>query len=93
MREEEMHRILGHHNLYCTVCDRNNGDFPVHNATEHFEIEHQRYPFRPKPYDIDASHPLSPDVRTMPVVRVSLGGAVPNADRLAVEEPLEIRLL
>ncbi|MGI9174678.1 MAG: molybdopterin-dependent oxidoreductase [Rhodothermales bacterium] len=57
-REEGMNRILGHHNLYCTVCDRNNGDCPVHNATKHFEIEHQRYPFQRKPYDIDASHPF-----------------------------------
>ena len=57
-RDEAMHRILGHHNLYCTVCDRNNGDCPVHNATKHVAIEHQRYPFERKPYDVDASHPF-----------------------------------
>jgi len=57
-REEAMHRILGHHNLYCTVCDRNNGDCPVHNATKHVAVEHQRYPFERKPYDVDASHPF-----------------------------------
>ena len=58
MREEGMHRVLGHHNLYCTVCDRNNGDCPVHNATKHTGIEHQRYPFERKPYEVDASHPF-----------------------------------
>ena len=58
MREEGMHRILGHHNLYCTVCDRSNGDCPVHNATKHVGVEHQRYPFERKPYDRDASHPF-----------------------------------
>ncbi len=57
-REEGMHRILGHHNLYCTVCDRNNGDCPVHNATKHVGVEHQRYPFERKPYTVDASHPF-----------------------------------
>ena len=57
-REEGMHRVLGHHNLYCTVCDRNNGDCPVHNATKHVAVEHQRYPFERKPYDVDASHPF-----------------------------------
>ena len=58
MREEGMHRLLGNHNLYCTVCDRNNGTCPVHNATKHTGIEHQRYPFERKPYDVDASHPF-----------------------------------
>ncbi len=57
-REEGVHRFLGHHNLYCTVCDRNNGDCPVHNATKHAGVEHQRYPFERKPYDVDASHPF-----------------------------------
>ena len=57
-REEGMHRLLGNHNLYCTVCDRNNGDCPVHNATKHVAVEHQRYPFERKPYDVDASHPF-----------------------------------
>ncbi len=57
-REEAMNRLLGNHNLYCTVCDRNNGDCPVHNATKHVAIEHQTYPFERKPYDVDASHPF-----------------------------------
>ena len=57
-REEGMHRLLGNHNLYCTVCDRNNGDCPVHNATKHTGIQHQRYPFEEKPVDVDASHPF-----------------------------------
>jgi formate dehydrogenase major subunit len=57
-REEGMHRILGHHNLYCTVCDRNNGDCDVHNATKDFAVQHLRYEFQRKPYPVDASHPF-----------------------------------
>ena len=57
-REEGLHRLLGTHNLYCTVCDRNNGDCPVHNATKHVGVDHQRYPFEAKPYAVDASHPF-----------------------------------
>ena len=33
-RQEAMQRILGNHDLYCTICDRNNGDCDVHNATK-----------------------------------------------------------
>ncbi|NNF59318.1 MAG: formate dehydrogenase subunit alpha, partial [Rhodothermaceae bacterium] len=43
---------------YCTICDRNNGDCPVHEAAKDFQIQHQRYPFVRKPYDVDASHPF-----------------------------------
>jgi len=57
-RAEAMHRLLGDHNLYCTVCDNNNGDCEVHNATRSMGIEHQRYPFTAKGYPVDRSNPF-----------------------------------
>ena len=58
VRAEGMQRLLANHNLYCTVCDNNNGDCEVHNATKSLGIEHQRYPFTAKPYEVDASNPF-----------------------------------
>ena len=55
-RHEALQRIVGNHNLYCTICDRNNGTCEVHNATE--TLDHQKYPFTRKPYAVDASNPF-----------------------------------
>ena len=88
-REEGMHRILGHHNLYCTVCDRNNGDCAVHNATKHFEIEHQRYPFERKPYGVDASHPF---YQYDPDQCILCGKCVEACQKVQVTETLSHRL-
>ena len=40
---EAMSRILQNPQLYCTVCDNNNGNCVVHNTIKHMEIEHQAY--------------------------------------------------
>src|SRR5438445_66260 len=50
---EAFDRILSNHLLYCTVCDNNNGNCTVHNTTKLLAIEHQRIPFRSKPYEVD----------------------------------------
>lgn len=55
---EAMQRILQNHELYCTVCDNNNGNCTVHNTAEYLEVEHQKYEFKPKPYPPDNSHPF-----------------------------------
>src|SRR6201986_2375913 len=39
---EAFDRILSNHLLYCTVCDNNNGDCEVHNATKMLKVEHQK---------------------------------------------------
>lgn len=57
-QSEAMSRILKNHELYCTVCDNNNGNCKVHNTTEYLEMEHQKYEFQPKPYEQDNSHPF-----------------------------------
>ena len=68
-RREAFDRILRNHQLYCTVCDNNNGNCTVHNTTRMLGIEHQHYPFEPKPYQVDSTilslrskpvHPLRP---------------------------------
>src|SRR5581483_2234146 len=57
-QREAFDRLLGHHLLYCTVCDNNNGNCVVHNTTSLLKVEHQEIPFRPKPHAIDATNPF-----------------------------------
>ncbi|MCQ6267308.1 formate dehydrogenase subunit alpha [Fictibacillus sp. WQ 8-8] len=52
-----MDRILHNHELYCTVCDYNNGGCEVHNTVKEMKVNHQSIPFEHKPYDEDQSHP------------------------------------
>ncbi len=55
---EAFDRILSNHLLYCTVCDNNNGNCTVHNTTKLLAIEHQKIPFRSKPYEVDNTNPF-----------------------------------
>ncbi|MCK6259105.1 formate dehydrogenase subunit alpha [Fictibacillus sp. KIGAM418] len=48
-----MDNILENHELYCTVCDNNNGDCTLHNTVKDMGLEHQIKEFKPKQYDID----------------------------------------
>ncbi len=52
-QKEALDRIMQKHELYCTVCDYNNGSCEIHNAMADFGIEHQSKPFEPKPYEVD----------------------------------------
>ncbi|KML35783.1 formate dehydrogenase subunit alpha, partial [Cytobacillus firmus] len=51
-------KILFNHELYCTVCDYNNGGCEVHNTVKAMKINHQSIPFDHKPYEKDESHPF-----------------------------------
>lgn len=53
-----MDKILFNHELYCTVCDYNNGGCEVHNTVKAMKINHQSIPFDHKPYEKDESHPF-----------------------------------
>ncbi|MBN8202881.1 formate dehydrogenase subunit alpha [Bacillus sp. NTK034] len=53
-----MDKILFNHELYCTVCDYNNGGCEIHNTVKSMKINHQSIPFDQKPYDKDESHPF-----------------------------------
>jgi formate dehydrogenase major subunit len=57
-QREAFDRILGNHLLYCTVCDNNNGNCTIHNTTKMLEVEHQKIPFKPKPYEVDKTNPF-----------------------------------
>ncbi|MFC4556902.1 formate dehydrogenase subunit alpha [Virgibacillus kekensis] len=57
-QKESLDRILEKHELYCTVCDYNNGDCEIHNTVAEFGLEHQSRPFQEKPYNVDDSSPF-----------------------------------
>ncbi|WP_043531018.1 formate dehydrogenase subunit alpha [Litchfieldella xinjiangensis] len=57
-REEGMDRLLSKHELYCTVCENNNGDCTLHNAMVDMQIPIQQYEFKGKPYPKDTSSPF-----------------------------------
>lgn len=54
-QEIALNRILENHELYCTVCDYNNGTCEIHNTVAEFGLEKQEKPFKPKPYEVDNS--------------------------------------
>jgi formate dehydrogenase major subunit len=84
---EAMSRILKNHELYCTVCDNNNGNCELHNTAEHLGIEHQKYEFVPKPYPPDNSHPF---YRYEPDQCILCGLCVEACQDLQVSEVLSI---
>jgi hypothetical protein len=57
-QREAFDRLLKDHMLYCTVCDNNNGNRPIHNTTRMLGVDHQKIPFTPKPYEVDATNPF-----------------------------------
>ena len=86
-REEGMQRILKNHELYCTVCENNNGNCTVHNTTAMMGIAHQEYPFARKPYAVDASNPF---YRYDPDQCILCGRCVEACQNLQVNETLTI---
>ena len=87
-RMEAFHRILANHELYCTVCDNNNGKCTVHNTTRQLGVNQQRYPFQPKPYEVDESNPF---YRYDPNQCILCGRCVEACQDLEVNETLSIR--
>ncbi len=87
-RKEAFDRILTNHELYCTVCDNNNGNCTVHNTTKLLAVEHQRYPFQKKPYEVDTSNPF---YRYDPGQCILCGRCVEACQDLQVNETLSIR--
>ncbi|MYL34706.1 formate dehydrogenase subunit alpha [Pontibacillus yanchengensis] len=54
-QKEALDRIMQNHELYCTVCDYNNGSCEIHNTVAQYGVEHQGKPFESKPYEVDRS--------------------------------------
>ncbi|WP_206919095.1 formate dehydrogenase subunit alpha [Alicyclobacillus suci] len=86
-RKEAMDRILKNHELYCTVCDNNNGNCTIHNTAMQMEIEHQSYPFQSKAYEKDMSNPF---YRYDPDQCILCGRCVEACQNLQVSEVLSI---
>ncbi|MGG6449416.1 2Fe-2S iron-sulfur cluster-binding protein, partial [Pseudobacillus badius] len=82
-----MNRILHNHELYCTVCDYNNGRCEVHNTVKQMKIEHQSEPFTPKPYEADYSNPF---YRYDPDQCILCGRCVEACQDVQVTETLSI---
>lgn len=57
-QEEAVQRILQNHELYCTVCENNNGDCQLHNSVRDLKIDRQTYPFKSKGYEVDDTNPF-----------------------------------
>jgi formate dehydrogenase major subunit len=86
-RDEAMNRILRNHDLYCTVCDNNNGNCVIHNTAELMRVEHQKYPFAPKGYPTDTSNPF---YRYDPDQCILCGRCVEACQNVQVSEVLSI---
>ena len=57
-RHEGVDRVVANHDLYCSVCDNNNGNCEVHNIVRDMKVPGQHYEYRGKPYDKDYSNPF-----------------------------------
>ncbi|WP_054950003.1 formate dehydrogenase subunit alpha [Numidum massiliense] len=86
-RIDAMDRILVNHELYCTVCDNNNGNCTIHNTVKMMGIDHQSEPFQSKPYDVDMSNPF---YRYDPDQCILCGRCVEACQDLQVNETLSI---
>jgi formate dehydrogenase major subunit len=86
-QREAFDRILQNHDLYCTVCDNNNGNCTVHNTVEHLDVKHQSRPFRDKPYEQDHSNPF---YRYDPDQCILCGRCVEACQNVQVNETLTI---
>src|SRR5580692_7909811 len=86
-QREAFDRILGNHQLYCTVCDNNNGNCTVHNTTKMLAVEHQQIPFKPKPYEVDNTNPF---YRYDPAQCILCGRCVEACQNVQVNETLTI---
>src|SRR5260221_1676683 len=86
-QKEAFDRILGNHMLYCTVCDNNNGNCTVHNTTKLLAVEHQKIPFKEKPYEVDMTNPF---YRYDPQQCILCGRCVEACQSVQVNETLSI---
>jgi len=80
--------LLANHNLYCTVCDKNNGNCTLHNSVELAHITRQKIPYRPKPgaqVDANAFYRYDPNQCIL------CGRCVEACQNLQVNETLTIR--
>ncbi|MEH7416917.1 formate dehydrogenase subunit alpha [Neobacillus drentensis] len=82
-----MDKILHNHELYCTVCDYNNGGCEIHNTVKEMRINHQSIPWEQKPYQTDMSNPF---YRYDPDQCILCGRCVEACQDVQVTETLRI---
>ncbi|WP_338473389.1 formate dehydrogenase subunit alpha (plasmid) [Niallia sp. XMNu-256] len=82
-----MDNILHNHELYCTVCDYNNGGCEIHNTVKEMRINHQSIPWEQKPYQKDMSNPF---YRYDPDQCILCGRCVEACQDVQVTETLRI---
>ncbi len=82
-----MDNILHNHELYCTVCDYNNGGCEIHNTVKEMRINHQSVPWEQKPYQMDMSNPF---YRYDPDQCILCGRCVEACQDVQVTETLRI---
>ncbi|WP_229783613.1 formate dehydrogenase subunit alpha [Deinococcus sedimenti] len=80
-------RVVANHDLYCTVCDNNNGNCTVHNTLGVLGIDHQTRPFQPKGFPKDESNPF---YRYDPDQCILCGRCVEACQNVQVNETLSI---
>lgn len=86
-QREAFDRVLQNHELYCTVCDNNNQNCTVHNATADLDVKHQARPYLQKPYEKDLSNPF---YRYDPDQCILCGRCVEACQNVQVNETLTI---
>jgi formate dehydrogenase major subunit len=86
-QREAFDRLLQNHDLYCTVCDNNNQNCTVHNATRELKVEHNARPYRKKGYEQDHSNPF---YRYDPDQCILCGRCVEACQNVQVNETLTI---
>ncbi len=86
-QREAFDRILQNHMLYCTVCDNNNQNCTIHNATADLDVKHQQREFKVKPYEKDMSNPF---YRYDPDQCILCGRCVESCQNVQVNETLSI---
>ena len=86
-QREAMDRVLQNHDLYCTVCDNNNGNCTIHNAVGEMRVQHQQRPYLHKPYEQDHSNPF---YRYDPDQCILCGRCVEACQDVQVNETLSI---
>lgn len=81
-------KILANHELYCTVCDKNNGNCTVHNTAELIHVKKQNIPWEPKP---GAHVDRNAFYRYDPHQCILCGRCVEACQNVQVNETLSIR--
>ncbi len=87
-RQAAFDKVLANHRLYCTVCDKNNGNCTLHNHTELAGIAKQHTRWQPKPaarIDSNAFYRYDPDQCIL------CGRCVEACQNVQVNETLSIR--